>query len=60
LPYVALKLSGFLSGFPENQEIGSGMVLDRARLKYLLGEYLGVERKRIERSNRRVIHGRNI
>ena len=35
LTYTALKLSGF----PENRVIGSGTVLDTARLKYLLGEH---------------------
>lgn len=39
LTWVALKLSGF----PENRVIGSGTVLDTARLKYLLGEHLGVD-----------------
>lgn len=31
------------SGLPENQVIGSGTVLDTARLKYALGEHLGVD-----------------
>lgn len=39
LTYAALKFSGF----PENRVIGSGTVLDTARLKYLLGEHLGVD-----------------
>lgn len=39
LTWVALKLSGF----PENRVIGSGTVLDTARLKYLLGEHLGID-----------------
>ena len=39
LTYAALKLSGF----PENRVIGSGTVLDTARLKYALGEHLGVD-----------------
>ena len=38
LTYTALKLSGF----PEHRVIGSGTVLDTARLKYLIGEHLGV------------------
>ena len=38
LTYVALKLSGL----PENRVLGSGTVLDTARLKYALGEHLGV------------------
>ena len=36
LTYVALKLSGL----PENRVLGSGTVLDTARLKYALGEHL--------------------
>ncbi len=39
LTYTALKLSGM----PENRVIGSGTVLDTARLKYELGEHLGVD-----------------
>lgn len=39
LTYVSLKLSGF----PENRVLGSGTVLDTARLKYNLGEHLGVD-----------------
>ena len=39
LTYAALKLSGF----PSNRVFGSGTVLDSARLKYLLGEHLGVD-----------------
>ena len=35
LTYTALKLSGL----PENRVIGSGTVLDTARLKYALGEH---------------------
>ncbi len=38
LTYVAWKLSGF----PRNRVLGSGTVLDTARLKYNLGEHLGV------------------
>ena len=37
--YTALKLSGF----EENRVIGSGTVLDTARLKYQLGEHLSVD-----------------
>ena len=44
LTYVALKLSGL----PEKRVLGSGTVLDTARLKYALGEHLGVD----SRSNR--------
>ena len=39
LTYTAMKLSGF----SENRVIGSGTVLDTARLKSQLGEHLGVE-----------------
>lgn len=39
LTYVSLKLSGF----SENRVLGSGTVLDTARLKYNLGEHLGVD-----------------
>jgi L-lactate dehydrogenase len=39
LTYAAVKLSGF----PENRVIGSGTVLDTARLKYALSEHLGVD-----------------
>ncbi len=43
LTYVALKLSGL----PSNRVIGSGTVLDTARLKYLLGEHLGVDSRSV-------------
>ena len=43
LTHVALKLSGM----PENRVIGSGTVLDTARLKYLLGERLGVDSRSV-------------
>lgn len=43
LTYVALKLSGF----PSNRVIGSGTVLDTARLKYLLGEHLDVDNRSV-------------
>ena len=39
LTYVTLKLSGF----PANRVIGSGTVLDTARLKYVLGKHLQVD-----------------
>ena len=39
LTYTAYKLSGF----PANRVIGSGTVLDTARLKYLLGRHLSME-----------------
>ncbi len=41
--YAAKKLSGF----PSNRVFGSGTVLDSARLKYLLGEHLGVDSRSI-------------
>ncbi|XOQ45230.1 MAG: L-lactate dehydrogenase 1 [Clostridium sp.] len=43
LTYTALKLSGF----PPNRVIGSGTVLDTARLKYLLGQRLGVDSRSV-------------
>lgn len=43
LTYAALKLSGF----PANRVIGSGTVLDTARLKYLLGQHLDVDSRSI-------------
>ncbi|MFU0832490.1 MAG: L-lactate dehydrogenase 1 [Oscillospiraceae bacterium] len=43
LTYTALKLSGF----PPNRVIGSGTVLDTARLKYLLGRHLGVDSRSV-------------
>ncbi|MCI9274004.1 MAG: L-lactate dehydrogenase [Clostridiales bacterium] len=39
LTYVTLRLSGF----PSNRVIGSGTVLDTARLKHLLGQHLKVD-----------------
>lgn len=43
MTHVALKLSGF----PENRVIGSGTVLDTARLKYTLGEHLKLDSRSI-------------
>lgn len=43
LTYVALKESGF----PQNRVIGSGTVLDTARLKYLLGQHLKVDSRSV-------------
>ena len=43
LTYVSAKLSGF----PSNKVFGSGTVLDTARLKYLLGEHLGVDSRSV-------------
>ena len=36
-----------VSGFPEGRVIGSGTVLDTARLKQLLGEYLSVDSRNV-------------
>lgn len=43
LTYAAWKLSGY----PKNRVIGSGTVLDTARLKQLLGEKLGVDSRNV-------------
>lgn len=43
LTTVAIKLSGL----PENKVLGSGTVLDTARLKYLLGEHLNVDSRSV-------------
>lgn len=43
LTYVALKLSGL----SEKRVLGSGTVLDTARLKYALGEHLGVDSRSV-------------
>lgn len=43
LTYTALKLSGF----DKSKVIGSGTVLDTARLKHLLGQYLSVDSRHI-------------
>lgn len=43
LTYIAVKLSGL----PVKKVIGSGTVLDTARLKYLLGEHLQVDNRSI-------------
>ena len=43
LTYIAWKLSGF----PRNRVLGSGTVLDTARLKYNLGEHLGVDSRSV-------------
>lgn len=43
LTYTAIKLSGL----PENRIIGSGTVLDTARLKYQLGQHLGVDSRSV-------------
>jgi L-lactate dehydrogenase len=43
MTYAALKLSGF----PRQRVIGSGTVLDTARLRYLLGEYLNIDPRNV-------------
>lgn len=43
LTYTAIKLSGF----PENRVIGSGTVLDTARLRYFVGEHLLVDNRSV-------------
>lgn len=43
LTYAALKLSGF----PEHRVLGSGTVLDSARLKYLLSQHLEVDSRSV-------------
>ncbi len=43
MTYIVAKVSGF----PKNKVIGSGTVLDTARLRYILGEYLAVSSKNV-------------
>ncbi len=43
LTYVTLKISGF----PPSRVIGSGTVLDTARLKYLIGRHLDVDPRNV-------------
>jgi L-lactate dehydrogenase len=43
MTYAALKLFGF----PKNRVLGSGTVLNTARLRYLLGEYLQVDPRNV-------------
>jgi L-lactate dehydrogenase len=43
MTYATLKLSGF----PRNRVIGSGTILDTARLRYLLGERLQVDPRNV-------------
>ena len=43
MTYAVLKLSGF----PKNRVLGSGTVLDTARLRYLLGEHLQVDPRNV-------------
>ena len=44
---ILTKVAMKVSGFPENSVIGSGTVLDTARLKYRLSEHLGVDNNSI-------------
>lgn len=44
---VMTRLAIELSDFPANRVIGSGTVLDTARLKYLLGKQLGVDSRSV-------------
>jgi len=43
MTYVVYKVSGL----PKNKVIGSGTVLDTARLRYLLAEYIGISSKNV-------------
>lgn len=43
LTHVAMKVSGF----PERRVLGSGTVLDTARLRYQLGRHLGVDNRSV-------------
>jgi L-lactate dehydrogenase len=43
MTYVVSKVSGF----PKNKVIGSGTVLDTARLRYMIGEYLAVSPRNV-------------
>ncbi len=43
MTYVVSKVSGF----PKNKVIGSGTVLDTARLRYILGEYFNISSKNV-------------
>ena len=43
MTYAVLKLSGF----PKSRVLGSGTILDTARLRYLLGEYLQVDPRNV-------------
>lgn len=44
---ILTQVAQKLSGLPENRVIGSGTVLDTGRLKYRLGEHLGVDSRSI-------------
>jgi len=43
LTYIAQRISGF----PKNMVIGSGTVLDTARLKFLIGEHTGIDPRNV-------------
>ena len=48
-PVDALTYAAFrISGYPAHRVMGSGTVLDSARLKYLLGEHLNVDSRSIQ------------
>lgn len=44
---IMTRITCRLSGFPPCRVIGSGTTLDTARLRYLVGEYLGVDPRNI-------------
>ena len=44
---ILTEITYRLSGFPQGRVIGSGTVLDTARLKSLLGRYLGVDARQV-------------
>lgn len=44
---VLTEVTRRLSGFPSHRVIGSGTVLDTARLKFLLGQRLGVDMRQV-------------
>ena len=44
---ILTEVTRRLSGFPAERVIGSGTVLDTARLKFLLGQHLGVDARHV-------------
>ncbi len=44
---ILTEVTRRLSGFPSERVIGSGTVLDTARLKFLLGQHLGVDARHV-------------
>lgn len=44
---ILTHVSAVISGYPSQRVIGSGTVLDTARLKQLLGNYLGVDSRNV-------------